>query len=48
MSDETRPKATEADALAAVRTLIMTQDRKIAEKAGRDRGPIRTITRSAA
>ena len=28
------------------RTLIMTQDRKIASMSGQERGPIRTITRS--
>jgi len=34
----------DADAL----TMIMTQDRKIAEMSGNDRGPIRSITRSPA
>jgi hypothetical protein len=34
--------AADADA----KTMIMAQDRKIAEKSGRDRGPIRSITRS--
>jgi hypothetical protein len=33
---------------ADAKTVIMTQDRKIAEKSGHDRGPIRSITRSAA
>lgn len=28
------------------RTIIMTQDRQIAEMSGRDRGPIKSITRS--
>lgn len=36
----------EADADA--KTMILTQDRKIAEKSGNDRGPIRSITRSPA
>jgi hypothetical protein len=31
---------------APVKTLIMAQDRKIAEVSGLDRGPIKTITRS--
>ena len=30
------------------KTVIMTQDRKIAEKSGHDRGPIKSITRSPA
>ena len=30
------------------RTLIMAQDRAIAEMSGRDRGPIKSITRSPA
>jgi len=33
---------------ADARTMIMTQDRKIAEMSGNDRGPIRSITRSPA
>jgi hypothetical protein len=32
---------------AHAKTLIMAQDRKIADMSGRDRGPIRSITRSA-
>ncbi len=31
---------------ADAKTMIMAQDRKIAEKSGHDRGPIRSITRS--
>ena len=38
----------ELDGDAHAMTLIMNQDRKIAQMSGRDRGPIRTITRSAA
>jgi hypothetical protein len=36
------------DGDADARTMIMSQDRKIAEKSGHDRGPIRSITRSSA
>lgn len=36
----------EAD--AGAKTMIMAQDRKIAEMSGNDRGPIRSITRSPA
>lgn len=31
---------------ADAKTMIMAQDRNIAEKSGHDRGPIRSITRS--
>jgi hypothetical protein len=33
---------------ADAKTMIMTQDRKIAKMSGNDRGPIRSITRSSA
>ena len=33
---------------ADAKTVIMTQDRKIAKMSGHDRGPIRSITRSSA
>ena len=33
---------------ADAKTVIMTQDRKIARMSGHDRGPIRSITRSSA
>lgn len=36
------------DGDADAKTLIMTQDRKIAEMSGNDRGPIRSIARSPA
>jgi hypothetical protein len=36
----------DAEGDSLVRTLIMAQDRKIAEISGNERGPIRSITRS--
>jgi hypothetical protein len=36
------------DGDADARTVIMTQDRKIAAMSGHDRGPIRSITRTSA
>jgi hypothetical protein len=40
-----RPIADGFDAEANSKNLIETQDREIAEKSGRPRGPIKTITR---
>ena len=37
----------QAEIDAKAKTFIMAQDRKIAEVSGRDRGAIRTITRSS-
>ena len=37
----------DGDAEARAKTVIMTQDRKISDVSGRERGSIRSITRSA-
>ncbi len=37
----------DGDSEANIKTAIMTQDRKISEMSGNNRGPIKTITKSA-